>query len=151
MQLKLTTDYALHLLCRLANERFPLSVPELSEDLGIPKRYTAKVMGMLKEAGLVESTSGTKGGYELAGSPCKVTLLDVVKAVEGTTDVSPRQQDPETRYSSNPGADRRIRQAYHILQQGVEFGLARITVADLLKDEDLTFAQIHAIWRAEHE
>lgn len=151
MQLKLTTDYALRLLCRLANERFPLSVRELSEDLGIPKRYTAKVMGTLKEAGLVESTSGAKGGYELAGSPSKVTLLDVVEAVEGTTDVSPRQQDPEALYSSNPGADHRIRQAYLVLQQGIEFGLSRITLADLLKDEDLTFAQIHAIWRAEHE
>ena len=151
MQLKLTTDYALRLLCRLANERHPLSVRELSEDLGIPKRYTAKVMGTLKDAGLVESTSGAKGGYELMGSPCSVTLLDVVKAVEGTTDVSPRRQDPDTPYSSNPGANHRIHQAYDILQRGIEFGLSRITVADLISDDDLTFEQIHAAWRAEHE
>jgi len=54
----------------------------IAEKLGISKIYLEQVFSLLKRGGIVTSTKGSQGGYQLARTPREITLLDVMSAVE---------------------------------------------------------------------
>ena len=62
-----------------------LNAKALAEFHGVPKEYLAKSLQLLSQAGILQTTSGPRGGYSLGRSPDKITFLDVVEAVEGKT------------------------------------------------------------------
>lgn len=49
----------------------------------LPAAYLNKKLKALARAGIVSSTSGLRGGFQLARSLAEITLLDVVVAIEG--------------------------------------------------------------------
>lgn len=49
----------------------------------VPESSTRKVFQELASEGFLEAMRGPGGGYELIQEPCDVTLLDIIKAVEG--------------------------------------------------------------------
>src|SRR3954469_966277 len=63
------------------------SAREISEGLHIPYEITAKTLQRLKEAGFVESTKGTHGGYRLLNRLSEISFAQVVDAIEGTVSV----------------------------------------------------------------
>ncbi|WP_242222708.1 Rrf2 family transcriptional regulator [Bacillus cereus group sp. BfR-BA-01380] len=74
--------YTLLLLTRVPN-RNTLTSEAISERLDVSPSYLKKLMRLLVQAGLVESITGTKGGFSLARSPKEITLYDIFQAVEG--------------------------------------------------------------------
>jgi Rrf2 family protein len=64
-----------------------LLVSDIAHALNIPESYLAKVFRNLAKTGLIRSFRGAKGGYSLGRSPEKITLKDLVKAVEGDTPI----------------------------------------------------------------
>ena len=77
-----TAEYALRAVVWLAtNVDQREAADALAERTKVPRRYLNKVLQELVQAGLVTSQSGPGGGYALAVSPEKVTILDVVNAV----------------------------------------------------------------------
>ncbi len=84
MKLSKLTDYAVVLLSFLAtSNRGPQSAPALAEDTGIPTPTVAKLMKLLGRGGLVVSTRGTAGGYELNGEAGAITVAEIIVAIEG--------------------------------------------------------------------
>jgi FeS assembly SUF system regulator len=85
MRLTHLADYAVVLITAAA--RYPagarLSATELSADTGVPLPTTQKLMGQLTTAGLLTSVRGAAGGFALARAADKITLADIVEAVEG--------------------------------------------------------------------
>ena len=85
MRLTHLADYAVVLMTAAA--RYPagarLSATELSADTGVPLPTTQKLMGQLTTAGLLTSVRGAAGGFALARAADKITLADIVEAVEG--------------------------------------------------------------------
>jgi FeS assembly SUF system regulator len=85
MRLTHLADYAVVLMTAAA--RYPagarLSATELSADTGVPLPTTQKLMGQLTTAGLLTSVRGAAGGFALAREADKITLADIVEAVEG--------------------------------------------------------------------
>jgi Rrf2 family protein len=61
----------------------PLPASRLAEFHGVPPAYLAKHLQQLSAAGIVESTTGRRGGYRLARPPADISVLDIVEAVEG--------------------------------------------------------------------
>src|SRR5690349_2739228 len=51
---------------------------------GIPRKYLERILGELRDAGLVCSQRGTVGGYWLARSPQDITVADVLRAIDGS-------------------------------------------------------------------
>lgn len=49
----------------------------------LPTAYLNKQLQALSRAGILSSTSGPKGGFQLAKAPDEITLLDVVVAIDG--------------------------------------------------------------------
>ena len=60
-----------------------LSVAALAEFHEVPKAYLAKHMQALARAGLVRSSRGPNGGYNLARPASEISLWDVREALEG--------------------------------------------------------------------
>jgi len=55
----------------------------ISEEMHIPKSYVPQILAELVRAELAVSMAGRDGGYALARAPDLITLLDVVRSVEG--------------------------------------------------------------------
>ena len=85
MRLTHLADYAVVLMTAAA--RYPegarLSATELSADTGVPLPTTQKLMGQLAASGLLSSARGAAGGFALARPAERISLADIVEAVEG--------------------------------------------------------------------
>ena len=65
----------------------PVMVREISESQEISERYLEHILNTLRTSGLLISTRGAKGGYELAKPPSEITLGEIVRTLEGPLDV----------------------------------------------------------------
>ncbi len=61
---------------------------ELIESTGVRGSFLSKVVQRLVHAGMVSSHRGTRGGFSLRVSGEEVTLLDVIEAIEGPTQMN---------------------------------------------------------------
>lgn len=78
------TDYATVVLAVLAAAREDvLSAPELAERAGLEPTTVSKVLKPLAQAGLVEGLRGANGGYRLAREAARISLIEIVEAMEG--------------------------------------------------------------------
>ncbi|MEG0771998.1 Rrf2 family transcriptional regulator [Clostridium sp.] len=80
------TNYALHTIAYMIkhNKTENLSIQPLAEHFNISPTYLSKILTQLVKAGLIQSTSGVKGGYVLRKKIEDISFLDVIKATEGT-------------------------------------------------------------------
>ena len=69
-------------LCLLETDR-PVPTAKLAAIFDLPPAYLNKRLQTLVRAGILSSTPGVHGGFRLARPPAKITLMDVVAAVEG--------------------------------------------------------------------
>ncbi|MDZ7734065.1 MAG: Rrf2 family transcriptional regulator [Acidimicrobiia bacterium] len=86
MKVSTRGDYAARALLSLtlhAEESGPTSVRDIAERTGLPQPYLEQILLALKGAGLVRSKRGVGGGYVLAREPERITLGDIVSAVDG--------------------------------------------------------------------
>ena len=76
---------AVHVLTYLAGQvpGRPVSSEELSRSTNANPVYVRRVLGALREAGLVRSRPGARGGWELAADPRDVTLARVWRLLQG--------------------------------------------------------------------
>lgn len=77
-----TAEYALRAVAYMASTGAPASASVLAEKTKAPRRYLHRVLQDLVVAELVQSRPGPGGGYELTRSTDKITILDVVNAVD---------------------------------------------------------------------
>jgi Rrf2 family protein len=87
MRMNEGVEWALHSCLVLAwiDER-PLTTATLAAAFDLPPAYLNKQLQALARAGIVTSAPGPRGGFRLARAPDRITLLDVVAAIEGPDD-----------------------------------------------------------------
>lgn len=61
----------------------PVSLSEMAEHEELPRPYLEQLVVSLREAGLVTSTRGARGGYELSRAPTQIRMIEVITALEG--------------------------------------------------------------------
>ena len=85
MRLSLQVHYAICGVFDLAynGQGRLVQVRVIGERQGIPTRYLEQIFQRLRRADLVIGKRGPGGGYTLARPPAKITLREVVEAVEG--------------------------------------------------------------------
>lgn len=88
MKLSTKSRYGLRAIFDIAYHSggLPTQIKEISKRQGITPRYLEQIFQKLKEAGLIKSIRGPKGGYYLAREPEKISVADVIWAVEEATD-----------------------------------------------------------------
>ena len=78
-----TAEYALRAAVWLAENRdSPQTTDQIATEMQVPSGYLSKVLQMLGRAGLVTSQRGLGGGFTLAKPPRRITILDVINAVD---------------------------------------------------------------------
>jgi Rrf2 family protein len=60
----------------------------IAKEYNIPLEYLLKIMQQLVRANLLRSKRGPRGGFSLARPVAKITMLDIIEAVDGPMDVS---------------------------------------------------------------
>ena len=96
VKLPVKTDYAARAVLELAKQ--PAGAParkveDLAGEVGTSANYLVQILIDLKAAGLVSSTRGKQGGYQLAKMPKDITMGDVWRAVDGEVLDSPALDD----------------------------------------------------------
>jgi Rrf2 family protein len=61
----------------------PMSIAAVSKASSVPTAYLEQLIGPLRRAGLVKSTRGAHGGYQLTRDPNEVRVGDVYRVMEG--------------------------------------------------------------------
>ena len=75
-------DLALHY------ETGPVSLSEIAERQGISQSYLEQLFSRLRKRGLVDGTRGPGGGYRLLKSSERISVADVIDAVDETVDAT---------------------------------------------------------------
>src|SRR5688572_4881013 len=83
MKITSQEEYGLRCLLRLARAEGgrSLTIPEVAADEGLSVPYVAKLLSVLRQAGLIDSVRGRSGGYRLAAPPSDVRLGVVLMAL----------------------------------------------------------------------
>jgi Rrf2 family transcriptional regulator, nitric oxide-sensitive transcriptional repressor len=82
VQLTRYTDYSLRVLLYLALTGREATIAEIAERYGISENHLVKVVHHLGTLGYIETRRGRHGGIRLAREPGKVSVGEVVRAVE---------------------------------------------------------------------
>src|SRR4029453_5797775 len=113
-----------------------LTIAEMSQREGISAPNVAKIMRILRRAGLVRSTRGKAGGYSLPHSPEKLPVGDVLGALGGRlfdATFCDRHSGIEERCLNN--SDCSIRPVLRFGEGAVAQGLGQLTLQSLLRPE----------------
>jgi Rrf2 family protein len=145
--MKMTTqeDYGLRCLLRLGREAQgeSLTISELSRQEGIASPTVAKMMRILRRAGLVTSTRGKEGGYTLARSPEAINVGEALAALGGRLfDARFCERHSGTGRLCTHTPDCSIRSVWRVLQDVVDGVLGRMTLKDLLRTEEEVTASV---------
>ena len=78
-------EYGVRAMVTLAKHygQGPMSIAAMARDSSVPTPYLEQLIGPLRRAGLVESTRGARGGYQLTRSPHEVRVGEVYRVMEG--------------------------------------------------------------------
>jgi FeS assembly SUF system regulator len=91
------TDYGILLLSKMASHPMAQvhTAKHAAQESKIPLPMASKILKALAKGGLLVSQRGVKGGYRLAAAAERISIADVIQALEGPIGI--------TECSSNPG------------------------------------------------
>jgi Rrf2 family protein len=86
MKISTKGRYAVRALVELAMTKSirPVLLAQIAQRQEIPERYLIQIFGSLRQAGLVNSFRGAKGGFHLARPAEAITLAEILEAAEGS-------------------------------------------------------------------
>src|SRR6185436_9198245 len=130
MRVSAKVDYAVRAGAELATSagRGPVKGDTIAQAQKIPLKFLENILLDLKHAGLVQSQRGAEGGYWLSLPPDKISLADVIRAVEGPI-ANVRGQRPELVQYTGPAAE--LQQVWIAMRANLRAVLEEVTLADL--------------------
>jgi Rrf2 family protein len=143
MKITSQEEYGLRCLLRLATagEGGSLTIPEVAAAEGLSVPYVAKLLSVLRQAGVIESERGRSGGYRLAKPPSEIGLGSLLLVLGEPLFDEPSYCERHAGTAAN-GANCvhqgacSLRALWHTLEQWMRGSLDQITLADLLQRED---------------
>jgi len=80
MKINTKIRYGLRMLIAIAQEERLVNTTKLSERMHVSPKYLRKLAGPLEKAGLIKSTQGIYGGYELNMKPEDISMQRLMAA-----------------------------------------------------------------------
>jgi Rrf2 family cysteine metabolism transcriptional repressor len=111
----------------------PASLAEIAAEEDLPRAYLEQLVVSLRDAGLVTSTRGAHGGYELGRAPEAISMADVLRALEGP--IAPMlcaTEDPEHGVLCDRSARCTVNVLWVRVRDAVTGALDSMTLADLV-------------------
>lgn len=124
-----TAEYALRAVaCLAAYPERSMTAPQVAEITKVPASYLSKVLQALGKAQLVRSRRGLHGGFLLAKSADKISLLDVINAVDPIKSIAKCPLDLETHGKNLCPLHSRLNEAIALIERAYR----ESTVGELL-------------------
>jgi Rrf2 family protein len=138
--LRRNTDYALRAMIHLARHwgDRPVSTRDLADSEDISYDLACKLLQTLAGVNLVRSRMGPTGGFELKKEPAKISIGEVIVSVQGPVILNRcLSGDFKCPLEERCPVNKRLFE----LQKYVDEFFNRVTLANLLEDEDLVKAK----------
>ncbi len=145
---------ALHLARAQSRPDSACNLAAVAAGEGLTQPYAGKLLRVLVSAGLVESTRGRAGGYTLTRAAAEIPVSELLHALGSKFYDGDICADAPTERLCVHNSDCAVRSLWGGLQSAIDQYLSRISLADLIGDEQavaLAFAQMSAAPGAEHE
>ncbi len=136
MKITQEADYGLRVVLYLSKLEYGERIDSgtMSENNEIPLRFLLKLLRKLIDSGIIKSYRGVNGGYALNKLPEKITLKDVVEAIDGPISVNRCLIDPEFCNAKQKGPCE-IHRALAGVQQKLLSELEKVNFKDLKDGE----------------
>ncbi|MGH2511242.1 MAG: RrF2 family transcriptional regulator [Candidatus Limnocylindrales bacterium] len=143
-------EYGVRLMVQLGRRHGtgPASLAEIATEEELPRPYLEQLVMSLRDAGLVVSTRGSHGGYQLARPPESIRMLDVLRALEGP--IAPMICATDAAEAAHePSCDRTARCTVNFLwiriRDAISSSLEGMTLADLVPERVAPVAPIQPV------
>ena len=135
MKLSTRSRYGTRMMLDLSRhyDEGPVQMGEIANRQNISIKYLEQLIIPLKKANLIKSIRGPKGGHMLSVSPDEVTVGDIVRILEGGTDITGCIVNPELCDKSESCATREL---WGKVSEAIYEKLNAVTLAQMLERED---------------
>ena len=123
-------EYACRAMLELAarhGDPQPVRLKAIADAHGIPQRFLVQILLQLKGNGLVASTRGASGGYQLGRAPDQISLADIIGVIDRNERGPARTDDVTSRTTEA------IRGVWRRVQAEQQRILEETTLADLVQ------------------
>lgn len=97
MKISTKGRYALRMMLDLAEHQNCGFIPlkDIAERQNISKKYLEQIIPIFNKSGILKTTRGSQGGYQLSKTPDKYTVGDILRMTEGSlAPVSCAEEEP---------------------------------------------------------
>ncbi len=140
MKISTKGRYGLRILLDLAlnaDVERPRLLRDIAESQGISEKYLSRLIIELRQANLVVSVRGAKGGYRLAKEPSEITVLEVVEVMEGPIGIV-ECVEPRKDFSCLRGPVCAAREMWEGISAVLRDALAKVTIDRIIaRQKDL--------------
>lgn len=130
--------YALQAMMMLArhHQQGAIKIREIAYEEGLPEKFLELILLELKNARLVESVRGAKGGYQLRRTPAEIPLSEVIRLIDGP--LAPFGDADQLRELIGRDLPQRaLYQVFLDVRDAAAKILDHTTLADLLANDDI--------------
>jgi Rrf2 family protein len=113
------------------NDGRATQIKEIAERQAIPPRFLEQIFQDLKRAGLVSSRRGPRGGYQLARAAQDIRLGDIVRALEGSIALSPREETAGEVAEGDATSRAVTEEAFQLVSERIEACFDAVTIESL--------------------
>ena len=125
--------YALQAMMTLArrHEQGAIKIREIAAESDLPEKFLELILLELKNARIVDSVRGARGGYQLRRPPSEIPLSDIIRLVDGP--LAPMGDAEQLRSMIAQDADHRaLYEVFLAVRDAAAKILENTTVADLI-------------------
>lgn len=134
LRLSKLTDYGTVVMTYLAREpQRVCSATEVAAGVHLALPTVSKLLKLLTQEGLVNSYRGVQGGYSLARDPARISVAEIIRALEGPIaftecSMSPGQCTQEASCSIRPN--------WQKINGAIQTALAAVTLTEMVQPSD---------------
>jgi Rrf2 family protein len=110
----------------------PARLVDIAQKHHIPQRFLVQILLQLKGAGLVATTRGSSGGYQLTRSPSEITLAEILAVVDPDQPPKERAASLETASAGMHAVWKKLTEAREKILR--ETSLAEVARTDAVPD-----------------
>lgn len=132
MKISTKGRYALRMLLDLAEHQNCgfVALKDIAERQNISKKYLEQIIPIFNRSGILRTTRGSQGGYQLAKSPDKYTVGEILRLTEGS--LSPIACVEENAAECERSGDCAMLPVWQGLYQVINEYLDGITLQDIM-------------------
>lgn len=145
MKISTKGRYALRMLLDLAEHQNCgyIALKDIAERQNISKKYLEQIIPIVNRSGMLKTNRGSQGGYQLAKTPDKYTVGDILRLTEGS--LSPIACVEEASAACERSADCAMLPVWQGLYKVINEYLDSITLQDIMDQQTERYTHDYVI------